>query len=102
MTEVSGLCFHLGSRLFCDDLRQADIFKNSESVQQHEILKNEAQLFIPHPGKFILLQAGNILVAQKDFPFIMGDEAGYTVKQSGFSAPGRSHNRYEFSLLHLK
>ena len=79
LAELLGLYLHLGDGLSGDDLRQTYIFTDSQPVQEHKILKNEAKSMIAEFCQFFSFNAGNILSAQTDCTAVVRDKAGNTV-----------------------
>ena len=76
LTKPFRLGFHLSGRLFCNDLREADIFEYSQTVQEHEILEDKPHMLIPHSCKPGFIEAGEIFLIQQYFAAVVGDKTG--------------------------
>ena len=71
--------FRLPVHLPLNNTRHKDIFPDSQTVQQHEILKHKAQLLISYLRKFRLTKIDKLRAAQRDFPFIKRNITGDTI-----------------------
>ena len=77
--QTVGKLFALFSDRAVDDARNENIFPDRQSVEQHEILKDETEFFIADLGKFIVVQVGKCLSAEFDISFFKWNVAGNTI-----------------------
>ena len=85
-----------------DEQWHHDILGHIIGLDEMVLLKNEADLFIPDPGQLLLLRLPDADAVEHVCPGIRFIHTADHIHQGTLSGTGRTQDREEFPLLHLK